>query len=569
MTRKRSLFLQHFRSRALRVALAGAVGAALVLPAAAQRFEERFPGDQRRRPPAPVQQQQPSGGFFPFFGGFSNPRPFFSPDPQPQKQAPAADFSRAPAPAHKPGDVQPTSTIVVLGDSMADWLAYGLEDILADTPEVGVVRKHKTHSGLIKYDTKAEPADWAVAAKEILNAEKPTAIVMMVGSNDRLPLRDAPEKPEKPATNETPAIVAPEKKNAAANASHEFQSEKWTELYSKRIDDAMNAMKARGVPVFWVGLPSQRSPRATADALFLNDLYRGRAEKAGIVYVDIWDGFVNEAGKFTIFGPDFEGQNRRLRAGDGVHFTKAGAQKLAHYVDREIKRAVQNRLLPVALPAQDEPSTPSAAAPAAKPGGPAPRPIAGPVVPLSAPPPSGQELLGGGNSRAPANDPLVARVLVKGEAAPVSAGRADDYSWPPGGSAAVATAPTVPLPADVITNTVAPAAPDAAPSVTIVRRPAPTDTPSSSLTTAPAPGTAPTIVRPQQPRAVIRRAPDDNHPDAIRPFAPTATPTVPTQPTAPRPAIRRAPPPADANDAPRPPAPVGRAAFAPPFGAVR
>jgi uncharacterized protein len=30
-------------------------------------------------------------------------------------------------------------------------------------------------------------------------------------------------------------------------------------------------------------------------------------------------------------GPDFEGQIRRLRSGDGVHFTTAGALKLAHY----------------------------------------------------------------------------------------------------------------------------------------------------------------------------------------------------------------------------------------------
>ena len=73
---------------------------------------------------------------------------------------------------------------------------------------------------------------------------------------------------------------------------------------------------------------------------YLNDLYRARAEKAGIIYVDVWDGFVDEGGRFTLQGPDFEGQIRRLRAGDGVHFTKAGARKLAHYVEREIRRVM-------------------------------------------------------------------------------------------------------------------------------------------------------------------------------------------------------------------------------------
>jgi hypothetical protein len=153
---------------------------------------------------------------------------------------------------------------------------------------------------------------------------------------------------------------------------------------------------------------------------------------------------------------------------------------------------------------------------------------------------------------------LVTRVLVRGDAAPMSAGRADDYSWPPGSALAAAPA-AAPLPADITTSTVSP---DSAP-VTLVRRPAPGETPAS---TAPAPGTAPATVRPQSPRALIRRAPDpDAHPDAVRPLAPTAQPTAPT--TAPRPANRRAPP-AETGDAPRPPAPVGRTTFGP-FGALR
>ena len=73
---------------------------------------------------------------------------------------------------------------------------------------------------------------------------------------------------------------------------------------------------------------------------FLNELYRSRAEKAGIVYVDVWDGFVDEAGKFTPQGPDYRGQIRRLRTSDGVHFTKFGARKLALYVEREIERSL-------------------------------------------------------------------------------------------------------------------------------------------------------------------------------------------------------------------------------------
>ena len=52
-------------------------------------------------------------------------------------------------------------------------------------------------------------------------------------------------------------------------------------------------------------------------------------------------------------GPDFEGQIRRLRAGDGVHFTRAGARKLAHYVEREIRRVMLARATPATAPLLD------------------------------------------------------------------------------------------------------------------------------------------------------------------------------------------------------------------------
>ena len=90
--------------------------------------------------------------------------------------------------------------MLVLGDAMADWLAYGLEDAYAEQPDMGVIRKHKTVSGLIKYQPKGEPADWAAAAKGILATEKPDAIVVMLGLNDRVAMREpVADKSDKPA----------------------------------------------------------------------------------------------------------------------------------------------------------------------------------------------------------------------------------------------------------------------------------------------------------------------------------------------------------------------------------
>jgi uncharacterized protein len=366
----------------------------------------------------------------------------------------------------------------VLGDAMADWLAYGLEDAYAEQPEIGVIRRHRTVSGLIKYQPKGDPADWAAAAKGILATEKADAIVIMLGLNDRVAIReptavksdnkssdkksdkdvkakpdgkpsdakpaakpegatDAARKPDDKATDselspddaaensDAPPVIAPEKSARSPNGVYEFREERWVELYNKKIEEMIGVLRSKGVPVLWVGLPVVRGPKATADTLFLDSLYRDAAGKAGITYVDVWDGFVDEAGRFLQQGPDFEGQIRRLRSYDGVYFTKAGASKLAHYVEREINRLLAARSAPLALPT--EPATPDANA---LPGQPAPRPLAGPILPLVASSVGTDQLLGGPGSQPVAIDALAARVLVKGEPLSAPAGRADDFAWP-------------------------------------------------------------------------------------------------------------------------------------------
>ena len=386
------------------------------------------------------------------------------------------DFSKAPPPEKH--DTVPERQILVLGDAMADWLAYGLEDAYADQPETGIIRRHKTVSGLIKYQPKGDPADWAAAAKGILATEKPDAIVIMLGLDDRVAMREpavdksdskSPDKktdkkdakakpdakpsdgkpdakpnggtdatakpddkpvdtelsPEDAADNDAPPAIAPEKSTRSLNGIYEFREERWVELYKRKIEQMIGVLKSKGVPVLWVGLPVVRGPKATADTLFLDSLYREAAGKAGITYVDVWDGFVDEAGRFVQQGPDFEGQIRRLRSYDGVYFTKAGARKLAHYVEREINRLLAARSAPIVLPT--EPATPDANA---LPGQPAPRPLAGPILPLVASSVGTDQLLGGPGSRPVAIDALAARVLVKGEPLSAPAGRADDFAWP-------------------------------------------------------------------------------------------------------------------------------------------
>ena len=398
-------------------------------------------------PPPQQRPQQQRGGFGGgWFGG-----DFFQPFQQqaPQQQAPRRreDYSRAPQSDKR--DSQAERNVLVLGDSMADWLGYGLEDAYSEQPDMGVIRKHKTVSGLLRYQPKGEPSDWAAAAKGILANEKADAIVIMLGLNDRIPLREPDKKAarkddkkdgaadvkpgDKPADNadaddadvNDPGSIVNERGARSGGGMVEFRDDRWGELYEKKIEEMINIAKSRGVPVLWVGLPAVRGPKAMADMVYLNNLYRDAAGKAGITYVDIWDGFVDESGRFLQQGPDFEGQNRRLRTPDGVYFTKAGARKMAHYVEREITRLLSGRAAPVELPS--EPAQPDTNV---VPGAPPPRPLAGPIVPLVAASIGGDTLLGGPGAKALNVDPLVAKTLVKGEPLNAPAGRADDFAWP-------------------------------------------------------------------------------------------------------------------------------------------
>jgi hypothetical protein len=455
---ERKSFFRVFTEAGPLIAVAVTLLLGIAGPASAQFFN--FGGFSRSQP-QPQPRSNRGGGIGGWFGG-----DLFAPfQQQPPKRVVREDFSRAPPPEKRdPAAPPPERNVLVLGDAMADWLAYGLEDAYADQPEIGVIRRSKTISGLIRYQPRGEPADWAAAAKGILATEKPDAIVVMLGLNDRIAIRepaaeksegrekdkkadrkeekkDAKAKPDAAeaaksedkavdtelppdeADNDAPPVIAPEKRSP--NGLYEFRDDRWVELYSKKIEEMIGVLKSKGVPVVWVGLPAVRGAKATSDMLFLDALYRDAAAKAGITYVDVWDGFVDEAGRFLQRGPDFEGQPRLLRSYDGVYFTQAGARKLAHYVEREVTRLLAARSGPIALPT--EPGTPDANA---QPGQPAPRPLAGPIVPLVASSVGTDQLLGGPGSRPAPVDALAARTLVKGEPLTAPAGRADDFVWP-------------------------------------------------------------------------------------------------------------------------------------------
>jgi hypothetical protein len=214
------------------------------------------------------------------------------PHHQPKPKARAAKKSpgtKATAVPHEPEvaavEKAPDAKVVlVVGDFLGSGLAEGLSAVYVQNPKVRVIDRSKGSSGFVR----DEHFDWGKEIGPLIEAEKPAAVVVMLGSNDRQRMRVG-------ATSET------------------LRTDNWTKEYTRRADEMAKAIAARNVPFVWVGMPAFRLSKMTADMLAFNDIYRAASEGAGGEFVDVWDGFVDENGAFVTTGPNVNGQPERLR----------------------------------------------------------------------------------------------------------------------------------------------------------------------------------------------------------------------------------------------------------------
>lgn len=301
--------------------------------------------------------------------------------------------------------VPPTFFVAVMGDSIGQLLAQGLTERLSDRPEVGVLRDAREDSGLVRDDF----YDWTKAAHDLIaSGQKINVAVMLIGSNDHQPLRDA-------------------------SGSYDPDTPKWQELYAARVEAVSAVFRDAKIPLLWVGLPIMKSDRFSAEMASFNDIYREHAGKNGATFIDIWEAFGDDRGQFSPYGPDVNGQVVRLRALDGIHFTKAGAVKLASFVEPNIRQILDSGTPQGdAALAKIETTTPEGAN---APGNAAVTPVKppiGPVLPLTGP-----VLAPGGQLSTPAADQkgeaqnLIEQTLASGKPVAAKPGRADDFSWPP------------------------------------------------------------------------------------------------------------------------------------------
>jgi hypothetical protein len=200
--------------------------------------------------------------------------------------------------------------VQVVGDWLAEGLMGGLVQAFTAGPGVSISRKRYDLDGLMRNSSANELAQ----LEQTFGTDPSHIAIVMLGAQDRYSVN--------------------------RRRTTEAETDEWRGEYGARVDRLMKLLKKNNRAVYWVGLPNMRRWQDNERAQRMNDVIRERAYLNGVRFIDAYASFIDESGGYSDWGPDVTGKVRRLRDTDGVHFTEAGYLKLAHFVERELKRDV-------------------------------------------------------------------------------------------------------------------------------------------------------------------------------------------------------------------------------------
>ena len=223
---------------------------------------------------------------------------------------PRASRAGAETDATAPAPAAPKHKILILGDSMiAGAVGLYLENGLRKVDGHEVRRKGKSSTGLARPDF----FSWPKEARAQVEAFPPEAVVVMFGGNDVQGLHMG-KKGE--------WITWPEPG--------------WPIEYARRVNEFADIVAPNGEPLFWIGMPVMRPEKFHVRVQRVNTIFRAEmAIRPGGHFIDIWRLLADADGDYTdrldVDGVP-GGKTERVRAGDGIHLSVAGAHRVEVHV---------------------------------------------------------------------------------------------------------------------------------------------------------------------------------------------------------------------------------------------
>jgi hypothetical protein len=120
-----------------------------------------------------------------------------------------------------------------------------------------------------------------------------------------------------------------------------FGSASWVEEYRRRVAGLMDEITGQGRLLVWIGLPITRSGAQSARFRLLDRIYSSEAAKrpGRVAYVDTYALFEDPKGGYSDYLRDGHGALSKVRASDGVHYERAGGDRVARVTVVNLRRA--------------------------------------------------------------------------------------------------------------------------------------------------------------------------------------------------------------------------------------
>lgn len=215
-----------------------------------------------------------------------------------------------------------TYKVLVIGDGYADGLSYGLKTAFSGNKKIEISRDVSYGANLITEGRK----DWVKKLDKLLQLSNYDIAVLMIGFGDRRSVKIDGER-------------------------YDLDTAEWRNNYRKRISQVLRTFSKYKVALYWVGMPIVNGANTSGAMKIINESVKGQTTSAQVNYIDNWQHFANEDGQYTQYGPDVNGKIRLLRPKDGIYFTRAGNEKLAHFVakfiQRDLREAKEERNIPL------------------------------------------------------------------------------------------------------------------------------------------------------------------------------------------------------------------------------
>ncbi len=213
--------------------------------------------------------------------------------------APSADPVTSPVPVRRPSAEDPLR-VWIAGDSMWEVAGPVLAEQLEATGVVTADVEFHYSTGL----TRPDVLDWPARASEVVAQDDPELVVVLIGANDSQRLADGDR------------VLDPD-------------SEAFAEVYAGRVHDLMARLTEDGARVVWVGLPIMRPTRYDAAMQRLADIQAHvAATMPDVTFVATRGLFADEDGTYASVLPGADGTPVALRANDGIHLLRGGAERL-------------------------------------------------------------------------------------------------------------------------------------------------------------------------------------------------------------------------------------------------